>query len=125
VSLELVDSWSLATIVGEHFQDEVFELLRKAVATNLLPVSVKLIVQDQIVEVLIFLRLLEWEDSLNDNEKNDTGRKNVDLPTIILFSFFDLGSHVSHCSSVGLQLVDLFVCGKSEISHLEVDLVIN
>jgi len=62
---------------------------------------------------------------LHNNEKNDTCREDIDLSAIVLFSFFYFWCHVSHCSSVGLQFVDLFVCGEAEIGYFEVDLVIN
>jgi len=78
----------------------------------------ELVVENEVVEVLILLCLLEWEDTLDDDEEDDTGRKYVYLSSIILFSFFDFWSHVGHGSSVGLEFVYLFVGGKSKISYL-------
>jgi len=68
VGLQLVNCWSLASVVGEHFQDEVLEVIREAVSANFLPVCIELVVQNKVVEILVLFGLLEWENSLNDDE---------------------------------------------------------
>lgn len=87
-------------------------------SSDLLPVLFELVVEDKVVEVLVLLGLLEWKDALDDDEEDDSSRKYVYLSSIILLSFFDFWSHVSHGTSVGLQLVDLFVSGESEVGNL-------
>ena len=69
---DLFNSWSLLTIVVKDFKDEVLEVVREVLASNLLPVVLELASVDQIVEVFVFLGLLEWEDSLDDDEEDDT-----------------------------------------------------
>ena len=69
---DLFNSWSLLTIVVKDFKDEVLEVVREVLASNLLPVVLELASVDQIVEVFVFLGLLEWEDSLDDNEEDYT-----------------------------------------------------
>jgi len=122
--LELVDGWSLVSVVGEHPEYEVLEVIRETVATDFLPVGIELAIKDQVIEVLVLFGLFEWEDTLHDNEKNDTSREDVNLPTIVLLAFFDFGSHVGHGAAVGLQLVDLLVGGEAEVCHLQIDLII-
>ena len=124
MSSDLLDSGSVLAVVTEESQDEVLEWLRQALSAGLFPVCGVVTLEQQIVEVLVLFGLLEWADSLHDNEKNDTSREDVDLPTIVLLAFFDFGSHVGHGAAVGLQLVDLFVGGEAEVCHLQIDLVI-
>jgi len=125
VRFELIDGGPLVSVVGEHSQDQVLEIVREVVTTDLFPVGIELVIEDQIVEVFVFLGLLKWENSLHDDEQNDTCGEDVDLTAIVLFAFLYFWSHVRHCSSIGLQFVDLFVSGEAEIGNFKVDLVIN
>jgi len=118
MGLELSNGWSLVSVIMEHFEDEIFEISGKRLSSNLFPVLLELVVENEVVEVLILLSLFEWEDTLDNDEEDDTGRKYVYLSSIILFSFFDFWSHVGHGSSVGLEFIYLFVSGKSKISYL-------
>ena len=79
----------------------------------------------QVVEVLFSAGLLEGEDSLNDDEQNDTEAEQVDLLTIVGLAFLDFGSHVGEGSAVGLKAVDILVAGEAEVSELEVHLFVD
>ena len=125
MTFELFDSWSLASIIAEHFEDKILEFWREILSTGLLPILIKLSVQDKIVEVLIFLGLLEWENTLNNDEKDNSCREHVDLFTVIGFSFFDFRSHIGHSTSVRIQFIDSLVSSESEISHFKVHVVVN
>lgn len=117
MGLELTDRWSLATVIMEHFEDEVFEFRGKGLSSDLLPVLLELVVKNEVVEVLILLCFFEWEDALDDDEEDDAGRKYVYLPSIILFSFFNFWGHIGHGTSVRLELIYLFVSSKSKIGY--------
>lgn len=68
---DLLDGKTLVAVVGEHLDNEVLELRREALRTSFLPVSVELAVQNEVVEVFVFLGLLEGENALNNNKQND------------------------------------------------------
>ena len=42
-------------------------------AVHLGEVGIDAVVQKERVEVFLFARLLEWEDTLNENEKDNSG----------------------------------------------------
>lgn len=125
VVLELINSWPLTSIVAEHFQDEVLEFGGEVLASDLLPVGLELVVQNEIVEVLILLGLLEGEDTLDDDEKDDTSREDIDLSAIVLLSLLDFWSHVGHGSPVGFQLVDFLICSEAKICDFKIELVVH
>ena len=70
--LDLLDSWSLLTVVAEKSEDQVLEIFRKSSSVNLLEVSIVASLEEEVVEVLFLAGLLEWEDSLNNDENYDT-----------------------------------------------------
>ena len=70
--LDFFDGWSLFAIVTEDFKNKVFEVIRQVLTSNLFPVMLKLSLENQVIEILILLGFLEWEDSLDDDEKDDT-----------------------------------------------------
>lgn len=70
--LNFFDSWSLFAIVTEDFKNKVFEVIRQVLTSNLFPIMLKLSLENQVIEILILLGFLEWEDSLDDDEKDDT-----------------------------------------------------
>lgn len=125
VVLDLVDGWSLGWVIAEHFEDQIFELVGEALAADLVPVLVELALEDQVVEILVFLGLLEWEDTLDDDEKDDTGGEHVDLLSVVGLAFLDFWSHVGHSTSVGTELVDFLVGGEAEVRDLEVQVVVD
>jgi hypothetical protein len=94
-------------------------------ASNLLPVLIKLSVDDKVVEIFVFLSFLKWENTLDDNEKDDTSREHIDLLSVVGLALLDFWSHIGHGTSVGLKLVDFLVSGKAEISNFEVHIVVN
>jgi len=94
-------------------------------ASNLLPVLIKFSLKDEVIEIFVFLGLLEWENTLDDNEKNNTSGEHIDLFTIVSLTFLDLWSHVGHGSSIRVQFVDLLVSGETEISDFEIHAVVN
>ena len=119
------DSWSLLSIITEHFDDEVLELIGQVLSTGLLPVSLEVVIEDEAIEVLVFLGLLEGENTLHDNEEDDCSGEQVDLNTIIVFVFLDFWSHVGHGTSIGLQVMDFTEGGKAEIRNLKVHEIVN
>jgi len=80
---------------------------------------------EKVVEVFVFFGLFERENSLNNNEKNDSGGENIDFSAVILFAFLDLWCHVGHGATIGLQPVDFLVGCEAEISDFQVHLVID
>lgn len=123
--LDLLDSWSLGWVIAEHFEDQIFEFVGEALAADLVPVLLELALEDQVVEVLVFLGLLEWEDALHDNEEDHTGGEHIDLLSVISFALLNFGSHVGHSTSVGIKLVDFLVGGEAKVCHLEVQVIVN
>jgi len=97
---DLLDSWSFSSVIAEHFDDEILEIVRQVLSTCLFPVSVVVTIQQQIVEVLVLLGLLKWENTLNDNEKNDSSGEHINLGTVIVLILFNFGCHISHRTSV-------------------------
>jgi len=125
VILDLFNSWPLFAVITEDFKNQVLELIGKVLASDFLPVVVDFACKDQVVEVLVLLCLLKWEDSLNNYEKDDSGRKYVNSSSIVLLAFFNFWSHIRHCSSIGVKLVDLLVSCESEVSNLQSKIVID
>lgn len=123
--LDLVNGWSLGWVVAEHFEDQIFEFVGEALSADLVPVLVELTLEDQVVEVLVFLGLLEWEDTLHDDEEDDAGREHVDLLSVVGLAFLDFGSHVGHGAPVGVELVDFFVGREAKVGHLEVQVIVD
>merc|ERR1719473_957860 len=70
VGLELLQGWSLVTVIAEESQDEVLEVGGEASAVDLLEVGVVLALEEEVVEVLLLSGLLEWEDALDDDEED-------------------------------------------------------
>jgi len=75
VCLQLVDGVAVAAVVAEELEDHVLEVSAEPSAIYLLEVGFNLTGQEQVVEILFFARLLEWEDALYDNEDDDTDRE--------------------------------------------------
>lgn len=121
----LLDGWSFLALIAEASEDQVLELFREALSTDFLPVVFVLSGKEEVVEVFVLFGLLEWENTLNDNEEDDSGRENVDLFSIIDFALLDFRSHVGHRASVGLELVDLLVSGEPEVSNFQIELIID
>jgi len=125
VSLELIHCVAVLAVVREELEDHVLEVGAEAGAVHLLEVGLDLTGQEQVVEVLFFAGLFEWEDALHDDEDNDTDGEKIDLGAVVGLALLDLGSHVGHGATVGLELVDAFVASKAEVSDLQVELFIN
>lgn len=70
--LDFFDSWSFFSIVTEDFKNKIFEVIRQVLTSNLFPVMLNLSLKNQVIEILILLGFLEREDSLDDDEKDDT-----------------------------------------------------
>ena len=117
---DLLESRSLAAIVREHFKDQVLELAREVFTTGLLPVCVIVSLYQKTVVVLILLRLLEWEDALSDNEKDDAGGKDVNLHAVICFLLLNFRCHVRLGSLVRFQAMDFSECSETKICDLKV-----
>ena len=98
--LELLNSRSLASIIAEHLKDKIFEFRGEILTSCLLPILVKLSVQDKVVEVFVLLGFLEWENTLDNDEKDNSYREHIDLLSIVSLAFLDFRSHIGHCTSV-------------------------
>jgi hypothetical protein len=118
VSLELVNCVAVLAIVREELEDHVLEVGGQTSAVYLLEVGLDLTGQKQVVEVLLLARLLEWEDALDDDEHNYTDGEQIHLGAVVGFALLDLGCHVGHGATVGLELVDAFVASEAEVSDL-------
>jgi len=120
MSSDLLNGGSVLAVIAEKSQDEVLEWLRQALSTGLFPVSGVVALKQKIVEVLVLFGLLEREDALHDDEKDDACGEQVDLGAIVGLAFLNLWSHVGHGSSVRLEIVDFPEGGKAEISNFKV-----
>lgn len=94
-------------------------------SSNLLPILIKLVVNNKVVEIFVFLCFFEWENTLNNNEKDDTSGEHIDFLSVVGFALLDFRSHVGHGTSVGLKLVDFLVGSKAEISNFKFHVIIN
>jgi len=72
MSFELLNSWTFRSIIREHFENKILKILRKVFTSDLLPVGVKLTVENEVVEVFILLSFFEWENTLDNDEEDDT-----------------------------------------------------
>jgi len=124
VSLELVHGVAVLAVVREELEDHVLEVGGQAGAVYLLEVGLDLTGQEQVVEVLLFARLLEGEDALDDDKDDYADGEEVDLGAVVGFALLDLGCHVGHGATVGLELINAFVASKAEVSNLQVELFI-
>jgi hypothetical protein len=125
MSSDLCNGGSGLAFVAEESQDEILERFGQVLTTGLLPVSGVVALKKQIVEILILLGLLEWEDALDNDEQDDTSGEHVDLSTVVGLALLDLRSHVGHRASVRLQIVDFSEGGKAKIGDLQVHVLIN
>jgi len=69
---DLLKGWSLLAVIAEDAQDQVLELRGKTFSANFLPVVLSFALAEEVVEVLVFLGLFEREDSLDDDEQDNT-----------------------------------------------------
>ena len=68
----LLNSGAFLGVVGEKGEDKIFELSAEILAANFGKVSVILTSDEQVVEVLLCTRLFERENSLHDNEEDNS-----------------------------------------------------
>ena len=116
---------SRVAVIGEELKDQVLEFLAETATIHFLEVGVRLPLQDQIVEVLLFAGLLEGENALNDDEKDDSNGEHVDICAFVLLALLDFGSHVCHGATVGLESIDVLVASEAEVGQLEVQIVVD
>ena len=67
----MFDVGAKVAVIAEELEDEVLEFITQTSAVDLLEVSVVLVREKQVVEVFLLAGLLEREDALHDNEKDD------------------------------------------------------
>ena len=82
-------------------------------------------IQEQPVKVFLPAGLFKREDALDDYKEDDTQREQVNLRPLVSFALLDLGRHIRHRSSIGLQCIDVLVTGEAVVGHLQVELLIN
>lgn len=117
MALEFLHSVALASIVAEKASDEVLEVSREPVTVDFLEVGIYLSGHEEVVEELFLACLLERENTLYDDEKDDGHREKVDLSTIVGLAFLDFRGHVGHRSTVRLQVFDALVTSETEVSN--------
>lgn len=71
MSSNLLNIRAKVAIVTEELEDEVLEFATQTSAVDFLEISVVLALEQQVVEVFLLAGLLEGEDALHDNEKDD------------------------------------------------------
>lgn len=125
VCSDLVQRRALVGIVREQGQNQVLKLGTHVLAVDFLEVKVGLAGTEQVVEVLFSASLLEREDALDYDEKNDSEREQIDLGPFVDLSFFYLWSHVSHGSAVAFQAIYVLVAGEPEVSDFQVQVLID
>ena len=125
MSSDVCDGGSVLAIVAEKLKDEILKGVGQVLSTGLLPVGGIVALEEQVVEILVLFGLLEWEDALDNDEQNDTSGEHVDLSTVVVLAFLDLGSHVGHGASVRLQIVDFSEGSKAEIGDLQIHALID
>lgn len=72
VCAELLHRWSRVAVIAKKFEDEILEGWAQAMAVNLCKISVDFALHKQLVKEFLLAGLLEWEDALHDDEKDDT-----------------------------------------------------
>ena len=71
MSSDLFDIGAKVAVIAEELEDEVLEFATQTSAVDFLEISVVLALEQQVVEVFLLAGLLEGEDALHDNEKDD------------------------------------------------------
>lgn len=79
----------------------------------------------EVVEVLVSARFFEGEDALHYDKKHDSEREQVNLLSTVGSTLFYLGGHVCECASEALEVVDVLVTGKTEVSNFEIKVVVD
>ena len=122
---DFLDTRPLVPVVGEEAQDEVFEWLAEVITVNFREVGVKTAIEDETVEVLLLARLLEGEDTLDDDKEDDSEGEQVNLSALVALAFLYLGRHVSHRAAVRFQRIDRLVTSETEVRYLQIELVVD
>lgn len=125
VRANLVHRRPLRSVVGEKADNELFKLGREVLAVDLSEVRVVLTLLQKVVEVFLGTRLLEGENTLDDDEEDHSKGEQVDFCPFVLLSFFYFWGHVGHCSSVAFEAIDVLVAGEAKVHNFEVQLVVN
>jgi len=125
MSSDLINVGAKVAIVAEELEDEILEFAAETCAVDFLEVSVVLALKEQVVEVFLLAGLLEGENALHDDEKNDSNREHVHILPLVRLALLDLGGHVRHGATVAVERVDVLVARETEIGQFEVQLVVN
>ncbi len=125
MSSDLLNGWALVTLISEELEDEVLEVVTETSAIDFLEVKISFAFEEQVVEVFLLASLLEGEDSLHNDKEDDSNAEHVNVGSFVLLALFDLRGHVGHGAAVGLESVDVFVTGKSEVCEFQVKIVVN
>ena len=88
-------------------------------------VGVGLTLEKQVVEIFFLAGFFEGENALHNNEEDDSDGEHVDILTLVLLAFLDLGCHVGHGSAVGLKSINVLVASESEVGKFQVEVVID
>ena len=79
---------------------------------------------DEVIEILVSACFLERENTLHDDKKHHSEWEQVHLLPTVRSAFFDLRSHVGECSSKALEVVDVLIAGKTEVSDFKIEVVV-
>ena len=125
VGADLLNGGSLVALIAEELENEVLEVLAESLSIDFLEVDIGLALKEQVVEVFLLSCLLEWEDALDNDEKDDSNGEHVDVLALVLLALLDLRGHVGHGAAVALQRVNVLVAGKTEVGKLQVQVVVH
>lgn len=109
MALNFGNCWPVIWVVTEHFTEKIFEVWSELTfLVDFLPVLVILSSCDHSVEWVINWGLCKWEVAFHDNEKKDTGWKDVGHSSIILFTFSDFWGSIWSSSTAISKITDVF-----------------
>lgn len=100
------NSWSFTRDIGQHLLNEVFERIREETRTSLsvmrVPKDIESLLFDELVVWIIDHCLLKRRVACIHNEENDSTRKDVRFPAVVMFQR-NLWSHVSLSAQLSMQ----------------------
>jgi len=106
-------------VVAKHFHTQVLEVLWARSAVDFAPVLCEVAFLHQAVEIFIFFSFSEWENSLNQNEEDDSSWENIDFCTIISFPRLNLWGHIRLSSEILTKSIEFFR-SKTKINNFDV-----
>jgi hypothetical protein len=94
-------------------------------ALHFAEVEIVLASHQQVVEVLGGACLLEGENAMHHDEKDNAEGEHVDLLALVGLALLDLGSHVGEGASETLETVNQLVGCITEVHELKIEVGVN